>query len=74
VLLMSKRPVRDDLFAIFPDLPWHRPRTAAERDAQAQRHLRQTQMRARGNILRRRAPTALNLGRSFNPSTRLGVR
>jgi hypothetical protein len=47
---MTKRPARDDLFAIFPDLPWLHPDrlVAAQIEAvqnRAQREVRQTPVR-----------------------------
>jgi hypothetical protein len=49
-----KRPARDDLFAIFPDLPWlHPDRLVAKREPvqnQARRPMGQPQIRAGENI------------------------
>ena len=53
--VMSKGPSRSDLFAIFPDLPWHRPGITARRIEQVQRWARQTPVREK--ILRQQAAT-----------------
>ena len=42
---MSKRPARDDLFAIFPDLPWQRPhRLVAKQIERVHHQARQTRL------------------------------
>jgi hypothetical protein len=43
--VMSKGPSRNDLFAIFPDLPWHRHGITGRRIEQVQRWARQTLVR-----------------------------
>jgi hypothetical protein len=50
---MPKRPARDDLFAIFPDLPWHPHKT----DAEHMRQVKQAQVHAGENVRRQRAAT-----------------
>jgi len=52
---MSKGPSRNDLFAIFPDLPWHRPGITVGRIEQVQRWARQTLRREK--IRRQQAAT-----------------
>ena len=52
---MAKSPRRDDLFAMFPDLPGLRKRTAAEQMERVQRQVQDTRQRASANILRQRA-------------------
>jgi len=47
----------NDLFEIFPDLPWHRRRNAAEQVERVRRQVRVTQARAGENIRRQRAAT-----------------
>jgi hypothetical protein len=54
---MPKSPARDDLFVVFPDLPWYRRRSAAEQVDKVRRQVKQTQLRARENIKRQRAAT-----------------
>ena len=56
---MPKRHVRDDLFAIFPDLPWHahKPSTGGQME-RAQRHVKDAQIRVGQNIQRQRETTA----------------
>jgi hypothetical protein len=55
---MIKPPRHDDLFAIFPDLPGVRSRTAAEQIEKLHRHVQETRARAEENILRQRAASA----------------
>jgi hypothetical protein len=52
---MSKSPSRNDLFAIFPDLPWHRHGITAGRIEQVQLWARQTKVRDK--IRRQQAAT-----------------
>ena len=47
----------NDLFEIFPDLPWARRRTAAEKREQVLRQVEVVRERARLSMLRQRAPT-----------------
>ena len=47
----------DDLFAILPDLPWHRHVTRGDALEHLRRKVRQTQLRASDNIGRQRAAT-----------------
>ena len=46
----------NDLFEIFPDLPWARRRTAGEKREQVLRQV-EVRERARMSMLRQRAPT-----------------
>jgi hypothetical protein len=52
---MAKSPRRDDLFAMFPDLPGLRKRTPAEQMERVQRQVQATRERASANILRQQA-------------------
>jgi hypothetical protein len=52
---MAKSPRRDDLFAMFPDLPGLRKRTAAEQMERVHRQVQNTRERASANILRQQA-------------------
>jgi len=52
-----RRPSTNDLFAIFPDLPWSRRRTAEEQMAKVREQVERTRERARANIRRQRAAT-----------------
>ena len=52
---MTKSPRHDDLFAMFPDLPGLRKRTAAEQMERVQRQVQDTRERAGANILRQQA-------------------
>ena len=47
----------NDLFELFPDLPWHRHRNAAEQVDKVRRQVRLTQARAGENIRRQREAT-----------------
>ena len=47
----------NDLFEIFPDLPWARRRTAADKTLTVQRQVEGVRERADVNILRERAAT-----------------
>ena len=47
----------NDLFEIFPDLPWHRRRNPAELVERVRSQVRLTQARAGENIRRQRAAT-----------------
>ena len=53
---MPKRPVRDDLFSIFPDLPW-RTHRASTGQALVQQHVREAQIRVCQNFRRQREAT-----------------
>jgi hypothetical protein len=55
LMRMAKSPRRDDLFAIFPDLPGLRKRTPAEQMERVQRQVQDTRERASANILRQQA-------------------
>ncbi len=55
LMKMAKPPRRDDLFAIFPDLPALRPRTAAEQVERVHRQFQDTRERAAQNIVRQQA-------------------
>jgi hypothetical protein len=52
-----RRKHTNDLFEIFPDMPWARRRTAAEKRAHLQRQVELVRERARLNILRQRSAT-----------------
>ena len=54
---MAKRPHTNDLFELFPDLPWSRGRTAEEQLAQVHKQVDETRTRARANIRRQKAAT-----------------
>jgi hypothetical protein len=54
---MAERPSTNDLFAIFPDLPGLRPRSAQEQIERVHRQVQQTRLRAGENIERQRAAT-----------------
>jgi hypothetical protein len=54
---MAKRPHTDDLFALFPDLPWSRGRTTEVQLAQVKKQVDETRARARVNIRRQKAAT-----------------
>jgi hypothetical protein len=54
---MAKALAPDDLFVVFPDLPWYRRRSAVEQVEHVHRQVKQTQLRARENIERQRAAT-----------------
>jgi hypothetical protein len=49
---------RNDLFALFPDLPWYPRRTAAGQMEQVRRQVNATQARVDENIVRQRAAAA----------------
>jgi hypothetical protein len=52
------KPLRGgDLFAIFPDLPWYRPRCPTEQVEKVRGQVRLTQARACEHIRRQRAAT-----------------
>jgi hypothetical protein len=55
---MPKRHVRDDLFSIFPDLPWrtHRPLTGPPK--RVQQPVREAQIRVGQNFRRQQEATA----------------
>jgi hypothetical protein len=53
---MPKSPARDDLFAIFPELPWQRHRPTIQRIDQVEREVRHTHARNE-NIRRQQAAT-----------------
>ena len=55
LMRVAKRPRRDDLFTIFPDLPGVRPRSAAEQVDRVHRQVQATRERAGENILRQQA-------------------
>jgi len=55
---MPKRPVRDDLFSIFPDLPWRMHRASTGRAARVQQQVREAQLRVGQNFRRQREATA----------------
>jgi len=50
-------PTGNDLFQLFPDLPWYRRRNAAEQIARVRRQVQLTQARAGEHIRRQRAAT-----------------
>jgi len=50
------RPHTDDLFELFPDLPWTRPGASDDR-ARILRQVEQTRARADANIQRQKAAT-----------------
>ena len=54
---MPKRRVRDDLFLIFPDLPWHAHKPSIGQMDRAQRCVREAQIRLGQNIRRQREAT-----------------
>jgi hypothetical protein len=58
-LRMAKRRVRDDLFSIFPDLPWHAHKTSTGQMERAQRLVREAQIRVGQNFRRQREATAI---------------
>jgi hypothetical protein len=49
------RPSTNDLFALFPDLPWTRRRSGKQRLEEVHAQVERTRERARANILRQRA-------------------
>jgi hypothetical protein len=53
----AKKRSTNDLFAIFPDLPWTRRRTAFEKREQVLRQVEAVRERARQNMLRQRTAT-----------------
>jgi hypothetical protein len=53
---MPKRHVRDDLFSIFPDLPWREHR-ASTGQAGVPQHVREAQIRVGQNFRRQREAT-----------------
>jgi hypothetical protein len=55
LMQMTQSPRHDDLFAMFPDLPGLRKRTAAEQMERVQRQVQDTRDRAGANILRQQA-------------------
>ncbi|HJZ78376.1 MAG TPA: hypothetical protein VKE51_41900 [Vicinamibacterales bacterium] len=55
---MTRRPHSDDLFEMFPDLPYMRHRTAEEQVAQVRRQVDATRERARRSIARQREAAA----------------
>jgi hypothetical protein len=67
---MPKSPTRDDLFAIFPDLPWQRHRPTIQQIDQVEREVRHTH--ARNENIRRQQPAiervrAASAARRFRP-------
>jgi hypothetical protein len=54
---MRRRPHTNDLFALFPDLPWTRLRTTAEQLAAVRASVAATRRRAAVNIRRQREET-----------------
>jgi len=54
---MPKRPVRDDLFSIFPDLPWRTHRASTGRADRVQQQVREAQIRVGQNFARQRQAT-----------------
>ena len=52
---MPGPPHTNDLFALFPDLPWTRLRTIGERLAGMRQRVAETRARADANIRRQRA-------------------
>ncbi|HKB10823.1 MAG TPA: hypothetical protein VKD69_09215 [Vicinamibacterales bacterium] len=55
---MPDRPLSNDLFELFPDLPWVRQRSAEEQVAQVRRQVAETRARAGRNIERQRLAAA----------------
>jgi hypothetical protein len=55
---VAKTRPRDDLFVVFPDLPWARVRTATDQVEKVRRQVQETRKRAEENILRQKAATA----------------
>jgi hypothetical protein len=57
---MAAMPTRhtNDLFELFPDLPWTRLRTAAEQIAAVRKRVAETRLRANANIERQRLKSA----------------
>jgi hypothetical protein len=53
---MAKRPARDDLFAIFPELRWHRHRPTTQSIDTVERQAKHAQVRNE-NIRRQQAAT-----------------
>jgi hypothetical protein len=47
----------NDLFVLFPDLPWHRQRGVEPQADHVKQQVRETQLRASQNIQRQRAAT-----------------
>jgi hypothetical protein len=54
---MPRPPHTNDLFALFPDLPWTRVRTTGERLAALKKRVAETRARADANIRRQRELT-----------------
>jgi hypothetical protein len=54
---MAKRPHTNDLFVLFPDLPWTRGRTIQAQLSQVHRQVDEWRARARVNIRRQKAAT-----------------
>jgi hypothetical protein len=54
---MPKRPTRDDLFVIFPDLPWQRRRPSLEQMPHRRRKTEEAQGRVRDNSRRQQVAT-----------------
>jgi hypothetical protein len=52
---VPRRPHSNDLFAIFPDLPWQRPRMVQDPTERVQQQAEAFRARARANIERQRA-------------------
>ena len=52
---MPRRAHTNDLFALFPDLPWTRLRTTDEQLAAVRKSVADTRLRASANIQRQRA-------------------
>jgi hypothetical protein len=52
---MPRRPHTNDLFELFPDLPWRRLRDAEEQLAAIRRHVADMRARAQRNIERQRS-------------------
>jgi hypothetical protein len=52
---VPRRPHSNDLFAIFPDLPWQRPRTVQDPTERVQQQAEAFRARARASIERQRA-------------------
>ena len=46
---------RNDLFALFPDLPWHPRRAVTGQRDNVQRQLKETQIRVEENVARQRS-------------------
>jgi hypothetical protein len=54
---LQRRPSGNDLFKIFPDLPWARRTTTEGRTERLRRQVQDVRNRAAANIVRQRAAT-----------------